>query len=190
MKLIEFNKKVKCNAEFVSVRIINNQEEVKVGNIYLPSNTHNNDRLALGCIEDVGDKAAEEYGLAVGQYVMFDRLSTFAHTAPIALLRYNNVICFTDENQENFSPLKGMLFVIPKEQNETTQVGNIFVTEYKDKLNLGTIEKINVTDKAADLFKVNDTVMLTKGADVIRVNDKVIHIYKEDMIICKIVDGE
>lgn len=185
MKLIEFDKKVICNDEFVAVRIIDNQEELKVGNIYLPSNARKNDRLGFGIIESVGEKATEEYGIKVGDYIMFDRLSTFAHTAPVALLRYNNVICLTNKENTEFNPLKGMLFVIPDEKENVSKVGNIFVTDYKDKLNLGTIEKINISNNK---FQIGDKVMLTKGADVVEIGEKVIYIYKEDMLICKIED--
>ncbi len=185
MKLIEFDKKVVCNSEFVAVRIIDNQNELKVGNIYLPSTTHTNDRLGFGIIEDVGEKATEEYGIKVGDYVMFDRLSTFAHTAPVALLRYNNVICLTNKENNEFNPLKGMLFVIPDEKENVSKVGNIFVTDYKDKLNIGTIEKVNISNEK---FLVGDKVMMTKGADVVQIGEKTIYIYKEDMLICKIED--
>lgn len=113
MNTIEFDKKVKCNLEYVAVRIIDNLDDLKVGNIYLPSTASANDRLAFAKIIDVGAKAAEEYGLEIGQYVMFDRLSTFCHTAPVAITRYNNIICLTNEARTEFKPLRGMLFVEP-----------------------------------------------------------------------------
>ena len=63
MTTIKFVKKLECGPEYVAVRIIENCEELKVGNIWLTAKANANDRLAHAQIESVGSKAAEEYGV-------------------------------------------------------------------------------------------------------------------------------
>lgn len=187
MNIIKFDAKCKCGPEFVCVRIIENSDDLKIGSIYLPGSVGANSRLAHCVIEDVGEKAAEEYGIKVGDYVMIDRLSTFAHTAPVALLKYNNVIVKTDKDMLTYKPLRNMLFVEPDEKDGLTDVGNgIIVQNYQDKLNIGTITDMNVDEDKKCPFKVGDKVLVTKGADVVEVNGKQIHVFKHDMIICSI----
>ena len=187
MTTIKFDKKLECGPEYVAVRIIENCEELKVGNIWLTANANANDRLAHAQIESVGSKAAEEYGLAIGDYVMIDRLATYAHTAPIAALKYNNVICKTDKDQTDYFPLKGMLFVEPDEKDDVSVVGGIAVQNYAEKLRTGTITKQNC--QGVELpFKEGDKVLLSKGADRVEIKDKTLYIYKYDMVIATIKD--
>jgi co-chaperonin GroES (HSP10) len=184
MTTIEFNKKLICGPEYVSVRIIENCEDVKVGNIWLPQTAEANGRLAFGILESVGSKAAEEYGIKEGDYVMFDRLSTFAHTAPVAAMKYNNVICLTNKEQSDYFPLKNMLFVNPDQKDDISNVNGVYVMNYADRLNTGTIEKMNCVDELP--FNVGDKVLLSKGADHVKFGEKEVYIYKHDMIVAKI----
>lgn len=188
MNVIKFDKKCTCGPEFVCVRIIENCDNLKVGNIYLPSTAESNARLAHCIIEDIGVEAAKTYGLKIGDYVMIDRLSTFAHTSPIALLRYNNVIMKTNSNKSEFWPLKNMVFVEPESKRDVEKIGRIFVTNYEDKLNIGTITKMNCEPELELPFKEGDKVLVTKGADVIKLGMIDIYIYKHDMLIAKIED--
>lgn len=189
MTTLEFDKKLKCGPEFVAVRILENCEDLKVGSIYLPQTAEANSRLAHVIVEDVGSTAAEKLGIKVGDYVMIDRLATFAHTAPVAALKYDSVICITDKNMSDYWPLKNMIFVKPDEKEAMTKVNNIFVPgSYDKKLNLGTIIKMNCEDELNLHFKVNDRVLLTKGADVVQVNQSKLFIYKHDMIIATVED--
>lgn len=184
---IKFDKKVKCGAEFVALRIINKCDNLKIGDIYVPQTSGSNERLGFYLVEDVGTKAAEEYGLRVGDFVLADRLSSFGHTEPIAIMRYNNVICKTDQYQSTFSPLRNMLFVQPTNAEEITNVDGVFVPHYAEKLNTGTIVACNF-DKDLNLpFSVGDEVMLVKGGDHIMLGNNDFFIYKHDMLICKFV---
>lgn len=189
MTIIDFDKKLICGPEYVAVRIIDNCEELKIGSIWLPQTAESNSRLAFAKIENVGSKATEEYGLQVGDYVMIDRLSTFAHTAPVAALKYNNIICKTNENATEFWPLKNMVFVEPIKKDSMSKINNIYVpSSYDDKLNVGIIVKMNCC-KDLDLpFNVGDKVLLSSGADNIKLGDKTIRIYKYDMIVATIKD--
>lgn len=188
MTTIEFDKKVVCGPEFVAVRILENCDELQIGSIWLPQSTESNARLAHCKIEALGQKAAEEYGIAVGDYVMIDRLSTFAHTAPVALLKYNNVICKTNADKSDFWPLRNMMFVEPEKKDNVTDVGGVFITNYAEKLNIGKIWKMNCDAELNLPFKENDKVLVTKGADIIQLGNIVLHIFKHDMIICRIED--
>lgn len=188
MKNTEFDKKCICGPEFVCVRIIENCDELKVGNIYLPSTSRLNDRLAHCVIEDIGCDAAEKHGLVVGDYVLIDRLATFAHTAPVAILKYDSVIMKTNKDNTEHWPLRNMAFVEPEAKDHVTKVGNIYVPGYQDRLNIGTITKINIDEDKHCPFAVGDKVILTKGADIVELGTKTINIYKHDMIVAKVVD--
>ena len=188
MNHIQFDKKLICGPEFVAVRIIENSDELKVGNIWMPQMCHENARTAFCKVENVGSKAAEEYGIAEGDYVIIDRLSTFARTAPVAAVKYNNVICKTNETNTEYFPLKNMAFVEPESKDPLSKVNGIYVANYDGKLNVGTITKMNIDPSLNVPFAVGDKVMLTKGADVIEMSNATIHIYKHDMIVAKIID--
>lgn len=190
MNITKFDSKCKCGPEFVCVRILENFDDLKAGSIYLPASVGANSRLAHCVIEDIGEKAAEEYGIKTGDYVMIDRLSTFAHTAPIALLKYNNVIFKTNKDRSICTPLRNMLFVKPDTKDGIAEVGGIVVANYQDKLNIGTITAMNVDEDKHLPFKVGDKVLVTKGADVVALDGNEIHIFKHDMIICSIEESK
>lgn len=182
MTTTKFNKKVECCTEYVAIKILDNGDEIKVGNIYIPPTAESNSRLGFGIIESVGPDANEKYGLVVGDYVLFDRLSSFGHTAPICMLRYNNVICLTNKDRTEFKPLKNMCFVEPNKTDPVTEMSGIFVPNYKDKLNTGKVISTNFTGDNIPV-KVGDTIVLSSGADVVKLGTQDIRIYKSDMIV-------
>lgn len=187
MTTLKFDEKVECGPEFVALRILENCDQLKVGDVWLPEMTGENARLAHCVVEDCGSKAADEYGLKAGDYVMIDRLSTFAHTAPVCVCRYNNVICLTDKDRVEFRPLKGMAFVEPDKRDDVACVNGVYVPgDYDEKLNIGTVTAVNIDD-AAYPFKAGDRVLVTKGADVMELGERVVYIYKKDMLICRVV---
>lgn len=188
MNLIKFDKKVICGPEFVAVRIIENCDELKMGNIWLPGKIEANARIAYCIIEDVGSSAAREYGLKTGDYVVIDRLSTFAHTYPVACLKYNNVICKTNSTFSEFYPLRNMAFVEPDHKDGPDNVGGIYVNNYAEKLHTGTITNINCEADLDLPFEIGDKVMLTKGADIVDLGNTQLYIYKHDMLIAKVIE--
>jgi len=119
---------------------------------------------------------------------MIDRLATFSHTAPVALLKYENVIVKTNSDRSEFWPLKNMVFVEPDEKDHISKVGNIYVPGYQDKLNIGTITKANIDDEVNFPFSVGNKVIVTKGADVVELGMTKLYIYKHDMIVCSVED--
>lgn len=186
MTTIKFDKKLKCGKDFVAVRVIDLQDTTKIGSVYLPDSYMNNGRLAYCQVEDVGEGAKEKLGIEVGDYVMIDRLATFAWTAPVAALKYDSVICKTNEGKTEFFPLKDMLFVEPEAKDNTTEVNGVVVLNYDKRLNLGTITKMGFEKSSEYPFGVGDKVMLVNGGDVVDFGETKVHIFKKDMIVCTV----
>ena len=188
MTTIKFDKKLKCGADFVAVEVIDVLNEVKVGNLYLPDSFGANSRLAHCKVTDVGTSAKDKLGIEVGDYVMVDRLSTFAWTAPSAVLKYDSVIMKTDSTKSDYFPLKDCVFIEPDKKEDATEVNGVLVVNYDKRLNLGTIVKKNFDKEDSYPFDVGDKVMLVKGGDMVDLGDKKIYIYKKDMVICTVED--
>ena len=188
MTTIQFDKKLKCGNDFVAVIVLDVMNEAKVGNVYLPDSFGANSRLAHCRVTDVGVNAKNKLGIEIGDYVMIDRLSTFAWTAPSAVLKYDSVIMKTNESKSEYFPLKDCVFVEPDKKDDTTNVNGVFVVNYDKRLNLGTIIKKNFDKTDEYPFDVNDRVMLVKGGDMINLGETKIHIFKKDMIICTVED--
>lgn len=188
MTTIQFDKKLKCGNDFVAVRVIDVQNEVKVGNVYLPDTYAENGRLAHCRVEDVGATAKEKLGIEIGDYVMIDRLATFAWTAPSAALKYDSVICKTNEDKTEFFPLKDTLFVEPDQKDNMTEVNGLIIANYDKRLNLGTVTKVGFEKSDEYPFAPGDKVMLVKGGDLLDTGDVKIHIFKKDMIVCTVED--
>lgn len=188
MNTIQFDKKLTCGSDFVAVTVIDTTEELKIGNIWLPQDAEANSRLAFCQVTDVGTAAKEKLGIEVGDYVMIDRLATFAWTAPSAALKYDSVICKTNSTKTDFWPLKDSMFVAPDKKNDVTDVNGIAVLNYEHRLNTGVIVK-TAFDKSVDYpFEPGQRVMLVKGGDHIQIGEASFHIFKKDMIVCVIED--
>jgi co-chaperonin GroES (HSP10) len=185
---IEFNKTCKACDEYVVLKTIDVADEMVVNGIILSNNAFGNDRLGHYQVLDIGKKAKEEYGVEVGDYVFADRLASYYHTYPIAVMKYNNLIVKTNKDKTEIHPLKNMVLVKDERKSETN-VGGIIITDYKKNINIGTVIEANISeDKQPQVFNVGDKVMLTKGADNVKINGEDYFIYKLDMIICKIED--
>lgn len=190
MTTIKFDKKLKCGNDFVAVTVFDTFNELKVGNIYLSDQIASNSRLAFCKVDDIGEHAKEILGIEVGDYVMIDRLATFAWTAPSAALKYDSVICKTNEDHTEFFPLKDVAFIEPDEKSDTTNVNGVIVTNYDKRLNTGKITKMGFETSTEYPFNIGDSVMLVKGGDVIELGSSKLYIYKKDMIICTIEEKE
>lgn len=188
MTTIQFDKKLKCGNDFVAVEVLDVQNEAKVGNIYLPDSFVANGRLAHCKVTDVGVNAKDKLGIKVGDYIMIDRLATFAWTAPSAVLKYDSVIVKTNAEKTEYFPLKDTLFVVPEKHDDTTNVNGVFVVNYDKRLNVGTVTKLGFETCDKYPFKVGDKVMLVKGGDMVDMGDVKLHIFKKDMIVCTIED--
>lgn len=188
MTTIKFDKKLKCGNDFVAITVIETFNELKIGNIYLADSIAANQRLAFCKVDDVGVNAKKILGIEVGDYVMIDRLATFAWTAPNAVLKYDSVICKTNDTMTDFYPLKDVAFIEPDIKSDTTDINGVLVTNYDKRLNTGTISKMGFDTSNEYPFKVGDKVMLVKGGDEVSLGKTKIFIYKKDMIVCTIED--
>lgn len=188
MTTIKFDKKLVCGKDFVAVEVLDVMNELKIGNIYLPETHGENGRLAHCKVTDVGAGAKEKLGIEVGDYVMIDRLSTFAWTAPSAVLKYDSVIAKTNVDKSEYFPLKDCAFIEPDQKSDQTEVNGVIVLNYDKRLNLGTIIKKNFDKTAEYPFDVGDRVMLVKGGDVMSFGNTTVYIWKKDMIICTVED--
>ncbi len=185
METIKFDRKVKCGFEFVALRMLDSCDNIKIGDVYVPNTTATNMRLGFYIIEDIGSKAAEETGLVIGDYVLADRLSSFAHTEPVCLMKYDNLICKTDKDRTDFWPLRNRVFVDLDKTDEVSNIGGVYVKNYTAKMQTGTVVKTNVDEDMELPFEVGDKVMLVKGGDCVQMGSKTFYIYKPDMLICK-----
>lgn len=185
---IEFNKKCIPASEYVVLRVINRQDKMNLNGILIAESAYANDRLGFYQIEEVGKKAAEEYGLKKGDYVVADRLAQCYKTSPIAVMKYVNIIARTNEDNSQFSPLKNMVFV-KDEKNTTQNVDGILLNNYSSQIRVGEVVAMNIDPEIEIPFKKGDKVMLSKGGDSFQVGSEHVYIYKYDMIVCKIEEN-
>ena len=101
-------------------------------------------------------------------------------------MKYDSVICKTNDKKTEYFPLKDTLFVVPDQKNDQTDVNGVIVINYEKRLNLGTITKIGFEKSDEYPFGVGDKVMLVKGGDMLDAGDEKIYIFKKDMIVCTV----
>jgi len=182
---IEFNKKCVPASEYVVLKVIDRNDNFKVGDLLMPSTAFSNERVGFYQILDAGKTAADEYGIKAGDYVVADRLAQCYKTKPVAVMKYTNIIAKTDSENKTFSPLRNMVFV-KDDPNPVTDVGGFLVTNYKKQLNIGKVVSMNVDDDIDVPFKVGDDVMLSKVGDSFQIGMEHIFIYRYDNIVCKV----
>lgn len=137
-------------------------------------------------------------GLKEGSWAFYDKLSTFYHTEPVAILRYSGLIMETNEEKTKYRAMAGRCIVQEVPSNDDTTGG--FVVPTSDEMKFGVIKSITPPYEVnPDMypFKVGDKVLLTKDeCDVLHGfkgdssldPTKPILIYKTDAIIAKVND--
>jgi hypothetical protein len=154
-------------------------------------------RLGFARVEKIGREAKENTGLDVGAYVFYDKLATFYHTEPVAMLRWNAIIMETNLEKTKYRAMAGRCIV-----QEVGDKGDDsgFIIPTSDELKIGVIKSItppHTMNPDAYPFKVGDKILLTKDerdtlngfkGDKELDPSKPIYIYKTDAIICKIND--
>ena len=153
-----------------------------------------NMRVGFAKVLKIGKEAKERTGLSEGSWVYYDKLSTFYHTEPIALLRYNGLIMETNETKTKYRALEGR--VIVQEIKENDDSDKLFVIPTSKEMKIGIIKSITPPYDGKEIpFKVGDKILLTKdecdelnGSTCDKDLDPSlpIYIYKTDNIICKI----
>jgi len=190
----EYNpESIKAQHDKVVLKIINlGKHRILEGGIIVPEDAEINNRLGFYEIISLGDKAKDEYGLKVGEYVYADRLSVFYDTNPICIMKYENIICRADETGKKLSPLKNAIFVDDIKQDDVYKddTNLIFLASTSAYIPRGTITEMNIDEKKYPYLKIGDVIILTDGADKCTINCKTFRIYKPEMIIAKFEEGK
>lgn len=186
MTTIFFDEKCIPNNDYVVIRIIDNAKLLKAGNIILAETAFENEKLAFGRIEAVGKNAAKEYLLEPGQYCLFDRLATFYHTAPVCVVKYNNVIVLTNEDRTHYSPVGGTIFIEENIETVKEKKGVFVANTEENQFHTGTITQMNLRECDDFPFNIGDKVMLTKGADHVKLGTKTVFVYKPESVLVRL----
>ena len=186
MTTIFFDEKCIPNNDYVVIRIVDNAQLLKAGNILLAESAFENEKLAFGKIEAVGKNAAKEYKLEPGQYCLFDRLATFYHTAPVCVVKYNNVIVLTNETRSEYWPVGGTLFVEEQKDSVVEKKGVFVANTEENQFHVGVITQMNLHEDDDFPFAVGDKVMLMKGADHVKLGTRTVFVYKPESILVKL----
>ena len=193
-----FDEKVVCNSEFVSLRSCANPKDntFKNSGIYFTDNDFVNSKLGLYVVENLGEKAKEETGLEIGDYVLADKLAIFYKSYPVGILRYDNIIVKTNADKSEFYPMKDKVFVkvggnVSKiEQNESEDdYVDFVIPQHLDKNSpkTGFVTAFNVKNKDNFKLAVGDEVLLSRLADAVELpSGDTILIYNYPDILCKI----
>ena len=193
------NENIEPASDCVVIKIKDNDTlSTKSAGFVVGNDVLRNLRVGFAQIIKLGDEARKNTNLKEGDWVFYDTLSTFYHTHPIAILRYQGLIMESNPEKTKYRALGGRCIVQEVSPNEETTGG--FVIPTSDEMKIGVIKSITppytmTTD--AIPFKVGDKILLTKEerdtlhgfkGDGELDPTKPIHIYKTDAIICKIND--
>ena len=197
--MIHFDKDCEPANDIVVLRIIDNDILSSKGSGFVVGDDClRNLRVGFAQIEKIGSLAKENTGLDVGAYVFFDKLATFYHTQPIALLRYNALIMESNPEKTKYRALGGRCIVQEVSTKDEDKDG--FVIPTSDEMKIGVIKSITPPyegENNASNFKVGDKILMTKDecdelhgfkGDEELDPTKPIFIYKTENIICKIND--
>ena len=196
--MIHFDKDCEPANDIVVLRIIDNDTlSSKSGGFVIGDDSLRNLRVGFAKIEKIGKEAKEKTGLDIGSWVFYDKLATFYHTEPIAMLRWNAIILESNPEKTKYKAMAGRCIV--QEVSENEESGG-FIIPTSDEMHIGVIKSITppyTMNPDAYPFKVGDKILLTKEerdtlhgfkGDSELDPSKPIYIYKTDAIICKIND--
>ena len=193
------NENIEPASDCVVIRIKDNDTlSTKSSGFVIGDDALRNLRVGFAQILKIGDKAKSETNLKEGDWVFYDTLSTFYHTQPIAVLRYNGLIMESNSEKTKYRAMGGRCIV--QEVNESNDSkGGGFVIPTSDEMHIGVIKSITPPYEGAEdnasKFKVGDKVRLTKDerdtlhgfkGDSSLDPDKPILIYKTNAIIAKV----
>ena len=195
--MIHFEKDCEPANDIVVLMILDNDTlSTKDTGFVVGDDCLRNLRVGFAKIEKIGSLAKEKTGLDVGSWVFFDKLATFYHTQPIALLRYNALIMESNPEKTKYRALSGRCIV--QEVNESEESKGGFVIPTSDEMKIGVIKSITPPyegENNTSNFKVGDKILLTKDehdtlhgfkGDSSLDPTKPILIYKTDAIIAKV----
>jgi len=196
--MIHFDKDCEPASDIVVLKIIDGDIlSAKDSGFVIGDDSLRNLRVGFAQIEKIGPEAKEKTGLDVGAYVFYDKLATFYHTEPVAMLRWNALIMESNLEKTKYRAMAGRCIV--QEVSEDKEDDG-FIIPTADEMHIGVIKSITPPYERAEStypFKVGDKILLTKEecdtlhgfkGDSELDPSKPILIYKTDAIICKIND--
>lgn len=192
------NKNIEPASDCVVIRIKDNDTlSTKSSGFVIGDDTLRNLRVGFAQIVKIGDKAKSETNLKEGDWVFYDTLSTFYHTQPIAVLRYNGLIMESNQEKTKYRAMGGRCIVQEVAASDENKGG--FIIPTSDEMHIGVIKSITPPYEGAEdnasKFKVGDKVLLTKDehdtlhgfkGDSSLDPTKPILIYKTNAIIAKV----
>ena len=196
--MIHFDRDCEPANDIVVLRIIDSDTlSSKNSGFVIGDESLRNLRVGFARIEKIGSLAKEKTGLDVGSWVFYDKLATFYHTEPIALLRYNALIMESNEGKTKYRALGGRCIVQEVDKDNNEDNGG-FIIPTSDEMKIGVIKSITPPYEGEDNasnFKVGDKVLMTKDecdelhgfkGDGELDPTKPILIYKTDAILAKV----
>ena len=192
------NKNIEPASDCVVIRIKDNDTlSTKSSGFVIGDDALRNLRVGFAQIVRIGDKAKSETNLKEGDWVFYDTLSTFYHTQPIAVLRYNGLIMESNQEKTKYRAMGGRCIVQEVAASDENKGG--FIIPTSDEMHIGVIKSITPPYEGAEdnasKFKVGDKVLLTKDehdtlhgfkGDSSLDPTKPILIYKTNAIIAKV----
>ena len=195
--MIHFDRDCEPADDIVVLRIIDSDTlSSKNSGFVIGDDSLRNLRVGFARIEKIGSLAKKKTGLEVGSWVFYDKLATFYHTEPIALLRYNALIMESNEEKTKYRALGGRCIVQEVDKDSNEDNGG-FIIPTSDEMKIGVIKSITPPYEGEDNasnFKVGDKILLTKDehdtlhgfkGDSSLDPSKPILIYKTDAILAK-----
>ena len=196
--MIHFDKDCEPANDIVVLKVLDNDTLSSKGSGFIVGDdTLRNLRVGFYQIVKIGSTAKENTGLDVGSYVFADKLASFYHTEPIALMRYNALIMESNAEKTKYRALGGRCIV--QEVDAEKESGG-FIIPTSDEMKIGAIKSITPPYEGEDNasnFKVGDKILLTKDehdtlhgfkGDSSLDPSKPILIYKTDAILAKVND--
>ena len=196
--MIYFNRDCEPADDIVVLKVIERDMLSTGSEFVIGDDTLRNLRVGFYQIVKLGSEAKEKTGLDVGAYVFADKLASFYHTTPLALMRYNALIMESNAEKTKYRAMAGRCIVQEVDAEKKTDG---FVIPASDEMKIGVIKSITPpydgSNSDAYPFKVGDKILLTKEecdtlhgfkGDSSLDPTKPILIYKTDAIIAKVND--
>lgn len=178
--------KIEVSRDLVALRKDEISEEVKHGDIVIPTKTIAGFKGATGTVIALGDDAKKDYGLEIGDRVKFDDVGVFYDTYPIVILKAENCIVKVDpEDSDIHIPLKNMVFA--KSIDTVHSMGSDSSIIISSKHNQAEVGEVFMVDNE-DVVKVGDKILIMADGDRINSKDGEYLIYKQDEIPAIIED--
>ena len=116
--MIELDCKLTPAPEMVVLREIS-ESNASAGGFVLAEGTLGNSRTGFFKVEAVGRTAFEKTALKEGDFVYADRLASHYHTAPVCVMKWDNVLLISDENRDSLKSMPGWALIVEEDEPET-----------------------------------------------------------------------